>query len=159
MEHEPPNLVPIAARAITEVLATQLKLPARESGMVEWRKADQSEQCLIGTVKLTGDRVSGDVHLELPETFAAEVTARLMGPGVPYDDGADVTGELCNMLAGRVAADLAASGYPSTLSTPTVARGAKLEADITSGAQTCRSDWTCGGHLLAVMLRIVFRPT
>ena len=160
MEHEPPNLVPIAARAITEVLATQLKLPAKESGMVEWQSADQSEQCLIGTVKLTGGRVSGDVHLELPEGFTAEVMARLLGPGVAQsDDGADVTGELCNMLAGRVAADLDAAGYPSILSTPKVSRGRRLPPDIVPGAQICRSIWTCEEHLLTVTLQVIFRST
>ena len=56
MIHEtpPPNLGQIAARAITEVLATQLKLRARQSELIEWRNADQRRTILVGSVKLTG---------------------------------------------------------------------------------------------------------
>jgi len=160
MIHEapPPNLGQIAACAITEVLATQLKLRARESQLLKWRNADQREQYLVGSVKPTGDRVSGDVHLQLPEGFAAQMTARLLERSVAQaDDGADMTGELCNMLAGRVAAHLAAAGYSSALSTPTVSRGRGLEPNAVPGAQTCRSDWTCEGHLLTVTLQVIFR--
>ena len=61
------------------------------------------------------------------------------------------------MLAGRVAADLAAAGYSSNLSTPTVVRGRRLELEISPGAKTCRSDWTCEGHLLTVTLQFSFK--
>jgi CheY-specific phosphatase CheX len=159
MIHEAlPDLGPIAARAITEVLATQLNLPTRESALVEWPIAGQPEQSLIGSVKLTGSRVSGDVHVQLPDGFVAKVTGLLLGrTAADAEEAADITGELCNMLAGRVAADLAAAGYSSILSTPKVSRGRRLEPEIAPGAQTCRSDWISGGHLLTVMLQIIFR--
>jgi hypothetical protein len=61
------------------------------------------------------------------------------------------------MIAGRVAASLAAAGYPSTLCTPTVSRGPSE-----FGAPPCstiyRSDWTCGEHLLTFELQFTFNP-
>jgi len=58
------------------------------------------------------------------------------------------------MLAGRVAAIFAAAGYSTILNTPTVVRGRRLELEVASGARTCRSDWTCEGHLLTVALQV-----
>jgi CheY-specific phosphatase CheX len=156
-----PDLGPLAARAITEVLATQFKLSAIASAPVDRPIAGQTQPCLVGSVRLTGERISGGVHLQLPETFATKLTAPLLGRSAAdvADEGeaADVTGELCNMLAGRVAAGLAASGYSSILSTPTVSRNRRLELETTPGAKTCRSDWTCEGDLLTVTLQFTFR--
>jgi CheY-specific phosphatase CheX len=88
------------------------------------------------------------------------LTALLFGrsaTSVTDEGAADVTGELCNMLAGRVAAILSAAGYSSNLSTPTVVRGQQLELEISPGAKACRSDWTCEGHLLTVALQFKFK--
>ena len=71
-----PELGGVVASALAEVLATQFKLPVIAS---DTPSADQSEQCLIGTVKLTGELLSGDVKLELPEAFVAKITAALHG--------------------------------------------------------------------------------
>ena len=156
-----PELGRVTANAITEVLATQFKLPAIASTPAEHEPvAGTPEQYLVGSVTLTGGRVSGDVYLQLPEAFAAKLTALLFGrsaTSVTDEGAADVTGELCNMLAGRVAAILSAAGYSSNLSTPTVVRGHQLELEISPGAKTCRSDWTCEGHLLTVALQFKFK--
>ena len=155
-----PELGRVTASAITEVLATQFKLSAIASTRADEPVAGTPEQYLVGSVTLTGGRVSGDVHLQLPEAFAAKLTALLLGrsaTSVTGESAADVTGELCNMLAGRVAAILSAAGYSSNLSTPTVVRGHQLELEISPGAKTCRSDWTCEGHLLTVALQFKFK--
>ena len=157
IDEVPPDLGPIAARALREVLTTQLRFLATESDLVDWSIAAEREQSLVGAIKLTGPRVSGDVQLELPDGFVTLVTGLFLGRrAANVEESADMTGELCNMLAGRVAADLSAAGYTSTLSTPTVSRGPMLEPDV-SGARICRSGWTCEGHLLTVMLKITFR--
>ena len=155
-----PELGWVAANAITEVLATQFKLSAIALTPADEPVTGTPKQYLIGSVTLSGGRVSGDVHLQLPEAFAAKLTALLFGRSATSgtDEGAaDVTGELCNMLAGRVAAILSAAGYSSNLSTPTVVRGHQLELEISPGAKTCRSDWTCEGHLLTVALQFKFK--
>ena len=155
-----PELGRVTASAITEVLATQFKLLAIASTPAYKPVTGMPEQCLIGSVTLTGGRVSGDVHLQLPEAFATKLTALLLGRSATSatdESAADVTGELCNMLAGRVAAILSAAGYSSNLSTPTVVRGHRLELEISPGAKTCWSDWTCEGHLLTVALQFRFK--
>ncbi len=153
-----PDLGPVAARAITEVFATQFKLSATASARVDRRIAAQTQPCLVGSVRLTGGRICGYVHLQLPEAFAAKVTARLLERSdVDEGEAADMTGELCNMLAGRVAAGLGAAGYSSILSAPTISRDRRLELETAPGAKTCRSDWTCEGHLLTVALQFTFK--
>ena len=155
-----PELGRLTANAITEVLATQFKLSAITSAPADKPVTGTPEQCLVGSVKLTGGRVSGDVHLQLPEAFIARLATLLLGrsaTSVTDESAADLAGELCNMLAGRVAATLAAAGYSSNLSTPTVVCGRRLELEISPGAKTCRSDWTCEGHLLTVALQFSFK--
>ncbi len=100
------------------------------------------------------------MQLQLPEAFVAKLTTVLLGANaasVTDEDAADITGELCNMLAGRIAATLAAAGYSSTLSIPTVARGRRLEFENAPGAKTYWSNWTCEGHLLKVASQFSFR--
>ena len=154
-----PELGRLTANAITEVLATQFKLSAIASVPADKPVTGTPEQCLVGSVKLTGGRVSGDVHLQLPEAFIARLVTLLgrSATSVTDESAADLAGELCNMLAGRVAATLAAAGYSSNLSTPTVVCGRRLELEISPGAKTCRSDWTCEGHLLTVALQFSFK--
>jgi CheY-specific phosphatase CheX len=155
-----PELGRVTASAITEVLATQFKLSAIASISADKPVTCTPEQCLIGSVTLTGGRVSGGVHLQLPEAFVAKLTALLLGrsaTSVTGESAADVTGEFCNMLAGRVAAILSAAGYSSNLGTPAVVRGHQLELEVSPGAKTCRSDWTCEGHLLTVALQFSFK--
>ena len=97
---------------------------------------------------------------KLPEAFAAKATDLLLWRSATNvtDEGAtDVTGELCNMFAGRVAANLAAAGYSSILSTPAVVRGGRLQLETVSDTKTCQSGWTYEGHLLTVTLQFSFK--
>ncbi len=148
-----PELGGVVASALAEVLATQFELPVIAS---DRPNADQSEQCLIGTVKLTGELLSGDVRLELPDAFVAMITAALHESEVARitdEEIVDMTGELCNMLAGRIAGTLAAGGCPIFLSVPSVARGHLPGFENASRAKTCRTNWTCEGHLLKVVVQ------
>ena len=150
-----PELGGVVASALAEVLATQFKLPVIAS---DTPSADQSEQCLIGTVKLTGELLSGDVKLELPEAFVAMITAALHESEVARitdEEIVDMTGELCNMLAGRIAATLAAAGYSSILSVPTVARGRLAQnSKMLRAPKHTWTNWTCEGHLLKVVVAV-----
>jgi CheY-specific phosphatase CheX len=155
-----PELDSIIASALAEVLTTQFKLSVIASAPADKPNANQNEQCLVGSVKLTGGLFSGDVQLQLPEAFVAKLTTVLLGPNaasVTSEDSADITGELCNMLAGRIAATLAAAGYSSILSIPIVARGRRLEFENAPGAKTYWTNWTCEGHLLKVASQFSFR--
>ena len=155
-----PELGSVTASALAEVLATQFKLSVIASGPDEETNSKRTEQCLVGSVKLTGGLFSGDVQLQLPETFVAKLTTVMLGSdaaSVTDEDAGDITGELCNMLAGRIAATLAAAGYASILSIPRVARGRRLEFENAPGAKTSWTNWTCEGHLLKVASQFSLR--
>ena len=148
-----PELGGVVASALAEVLATQFKLAAIAS---DTQTTEQSEQCLIGTVKLSGELLSGDVKLELPKAFVARITAVLHGSdaaGITDEEIVDMTREFCNMLAGRIAATLAARGYSSNLNVPTVARGRLPEFHDAPRAKTSWTNWTCEEHLLRVVVQ------
>jgi len=154
-----PELGSVTASALAEVLATQLKLSAI-AAPDDTSNANRTEHYFVGSVELTGGLFSGYVQLQLPEAFVAKLSAALLGrnaASVTDEDAADIIGELCNMMAGRIAATLTAAGYSSVLSIPTVARGRRLEFENAPGVKTCRSNWTCEGHLLKVASRFSFR--
>ena len=155
-----PELSSVTASALAEVLAIQFKLSVFASPPTDEPNARQTEQCLVGSVKLTGGLFSGEVQLQLPDAFVAKLNAEMLGSNaasVTNEDAADITGELCNMLAGRIAATLAAAGYTSILSIPIVARGRRLEFENAPGAKTSWTNWTCEGHLLKVASQFNFR--
>jgi CheY-specific phosphatase CheX len=154
-----PELGSVTASALAEVLATQFKLSVVASALADKLDAEQTERCLVCSVTLTGGLFSGDVQLQLPEAFVAKLNSVLVGPNaasVTDEDAADIAGELCNMLAGRIAATLEAAGYSSILSIPSVYRGRRLEFE-NAAAKTCWSNWTCEGHLLKVASQFNFR--
>ena len=104
------------------MLVTQFKLSAIASAPADTPTADQTEQCLVGSVKLTGGLISGDVQLQLPKAFVAKANRRAartkMWRASQTKTPADIAGELCNMLAGRIAASLTAAGYSSIFEHP-----------------------------------------
>ena len=55
--------------------------------------------------------MSGSLRLQLPEAWVHKINASLLkgrdAVSIDEDDASDLTGELCNMIAGRIAASLA----------------------------------------------------
>lgn len=155
------DLSRIAASALQEVLATQFKLSVTPAAPAEIARAAGDCHCLSGSVNLDGARMSGSLRLQLPETWIHHVNVSLAGPSdspiTSEDDAFDLTGELCNMVAGRIAASLAGAGYTSGLSTPAVIRGRFMAFEAAEGGRLFRSDWACEGHLLKLTLLITFK--
>ena len=155
-----PDLRRIGESAITEVLGTLLSLPTT----IREREAGHPVSAAPGEVNssilLTGERLSGSVHLRLPQAFVAYAVRRLGG----LDDEAentkelqdDAAGELANMVAGRVASQLAADGYPCKLGTPSVscsARSATKNQDVVAHGRT---DLICEGHWLSLEIQCCY---
>lgn len=67
--------------------------------------------------------------LIVPEATAVSMALKFAGFDVPFDsaDMGDVIGELTNVLAGEVVAQLARRGIEAQMSLPTVARGNDVE--------------------------------
>jgi CheY-specific phosphatase CheX len=173
-----PDLDRIGGEALRAVLGALLGIPATEVKPVDEAASDAPGPGLLATVQLTGPRVSGVVHLRIPHGFAEEAVFRLHGnkplPLVSRAEVEDFTGELCNMLAGRVAAGLRLEGYACGLGTPEVVdqsgvgRTCRSAPDLPAGAPAgapaggfgaTRLDWTCQGHRLTLEMQIRYQPT
>jgi CheY-specific phosphatase CheX len=153
-----PDLRRIGESAFTEVLDTLLSLTATVRGSANDRPAAPDE--ISSSVLLTGERLSGSVHLRLPQAFVAYAVRRLAG----LEDDAentvelqnDAAGELANMVAGRVAAKLAADGYPCKLHTPSVSRDARLATKKQDGIAHGITELICEGHCLSLEIQCCY---
>ena len=145
-----PDLARIGECALAEVLKTFLSLPATVCGSADSSLLSSAPEPITSRVLLSGQRLSVDVHLQLPVAFLAQAVEQLTGlDGDSAEATAlqeDTAGELANMVAGRVAAQLAASGYPCRLGTPSVARNATLPPAPGPGSDCGRTNLLCAGH-------------
>lgn len=158
-----PDLGRIGGRALLEVLATLLSLPAIEVKSMDAAAAGSAGAPILATVELTGARVSGAVHLRIPLAFAERAAGLLHGENGTRSAGDteldDLAGELCNMVAGRLASQMCAEGYPCRLGTPGVVRGSRSRLAPEPGTDLARTDWACQGHQLTLEMRFRYRPT
>jgi CheY-specific phosphatase CheX len=150
-----PDLRQIGASAFTEVLDTLLSLPATFQESANDPAAVLEE--ISSSVSLAGERLSGRVHLRLPQAFVAYAVKRLAGLEEETENSValqnDATGELANMVAGRVASQLAAHGYPCQLHPPSVSRGTSSAPKSQPGVACVRTDLTCAGHGLSLEIQ------
>lgn len=148
------DLTAIATRAITEVLAVQLKLVAEPVAPGDERLKEATGHHLHATVTLTGEIIVGAVLFQVPVEFATKVAEQLLGGDAEGDDAKDVTGELCNMISGLVKGELSSAGYHGTLGTPTVTLGSLITLHAPVDSELCTTDWSCEGHLLSLQIQL-----
>jgi CheY-specific phosphatase CheX len=152
-----PDLRRIGASAFTEVLDTLLSLSATVQESADDRPVSAAPDEISSSVLLTGQRFSGSVHLRLPQAFVAYSVRRLTGLDVDAGNANelqdDAAGELANMVAGRVAARLAADGFPCSLGTPSVSRSPCLPIETEPGVDHGRTDLFCDGHWLSLKVQ------
>jgi CheY-specific phosphatase CheX len=154
-----PDLHRIGVSAFTEVLGTLLSLPVTVREATNDHPVSDAPDRISSRVRLTGQRLSGSVHLQLPPAFVAHAVRLLTG--LDGDGGNanalqdDAAGELANMLAGRVASQLAADGYSCKLGTPSVSR-ALLPTQNQPAAAHGRTDLICDGHWLSLKIQCCY---
>ena len=140
--------------ALAEVLRNLLSLPATPCDPTS---EDVPPDPITSRVLLTGPELSGTVILRLPRAFVLLAVRRLTGlDGAAAEANGlldDTAGELANMVAGRVAAQLASHGHRCTLSTPSVSRSAALPIEILPGADRGCADLLCDGHRLSLVVQ------
>jgi CheY-specific phosphatase CheX len=155
-----PDLNRIGESAFTEVLGILLALPAtvRESTTDSPVFAAADE--ILSSVLLTGQPLSGSVHLRLPQAFVAYAVRLLTGldsdAGNANELQDDAAGELANMVGGKVASRLAAEGFPCKLGTPVVSRGPRLAPRSQDGVAHGRTDLICEGHWLSLEIQCCY---
>ena len=154
-----PDLRRIGVSAFTEVLGTLLSLPVTVPEPTNDRPVADAPDRISSSVLLTGQRLSGSVHLRLPPAFVAQAVRLLTG--LDGDAGNakalqdDAAGELANMVAGRVASQLAADGYSCKLGTPSVSR-ARLPTKSQPAVAHGRADLICDGHWLSLEIQCCY---
>ena len=154
-----PDLCRIGQSAFMEVLSVLLSLPAtiRESSNHCPLPNVPNLDLIASAVHLTGQRISGNVEIQLPGAFVARAIHLLTGLAGDSREAIelrrDTAGELANMIAGRIAVQLAADGYACTLSTPSVSCGVGLPAETESGVDHGRTELFCDGHWLSLELK------
>lgn len=84
--------------------------------------------CIAGIISFLGE-VSWTLSWILTEQSAPALAARFTGFEIPFDspDMGDMAGELVNVIAGEVVAQLEQRRLPAQMSLPTIARGNPLE--------------------------------
>jgi hypothetical protein len=146
----------IAAAALQSVLAGQFQLPARPASSAEVAQSKAAGPAWTGSVELQGEELAGRVWLQSPGPWIESLNGSLgnggADPAAREGECLDLAGELCNMMAGRIAAGLAAAGCRYTLSTPTVIRAAPPPAP--PGGKTSQTCWTCAGGVLTLTVWI-----
>jgi CheY-specific phosphatase CheX len=155
-----PDLDDIGASAFREVLTVLCpgSVASRDPAVAD--PSFPACEGMAGSVVLTGEQVSGRVEVHVPRPFVMAVFRQLTGIG---DGGEghdalldDATGELANMVAGRIAARLGADGYPCTLGTPSISRGVPPPSTVQAEADCGRADLSCDGHTVSLALRCRF---
>jgi chemotaxis protein CheX len=84
--------------------------------------------CVAGIISFVGDS-SFTFSWILKKETAPHVAQKFCGFEIPFEssDMGDMAGELVNVIAGEIIAQLERRGMKSSMSLPTVARGAPLE--------------------------------
>jgi len=152
-----PDLHSIGESAFTEVLGTLLSLSATVRESADDRPVSAASDEISSSVRLIGQRLSGSVHLRLPQAFVSYAVRRLTGLANGAENTNelqdDAAGELANMVAGRVASQLAADGYPCQLGTPSVSRSERLATKNQTEVAHGRADLICEGNWLSLEIQ------
>ncbi len=161
----PPNLGQLGGRGLVEVLDTLLSLSATELTRESEKEPIQPAVYLLATVTLIGEGGSGAIRLQVPEAFARFAADVLLGventESRSVEQINDLAGELCNMVAGRVATDLGREGNPCSLGIPEIVRLTPdlLHSPPAPDAYAARTDWSCKGHWITLEVRYHPRST
>lgn len=159
-----PNLRRIGGEALLHVLSSLLSFRATEETPVQDTADAEDESLILATVALIEEHGSGEVRLQISDAFARLALGVLVGAedtdSLTRAQIDDLCGELGNMVAGRVAAELAREGHSFTLGTPGVVRGAGwlLKEDRTARHAPGATVWSCRGHRILMDVRCHFQP-
>lgn len=151
----PVSLADTVERSLKEIFSKQLKLslePATSSDEIPDLKVFHA------SISITGERVKASVLLQISETFAAKATKILIGCDGAGEEIEDATGELCNMISGRIKSKLTTAGFPGVLGTPTITFGSRIDLRDTMGSELCRTEWVCGTDHISIQMLIHTQP-
>lgn len=106
-------------------------------------QAPRGDKQVVAVISLVGD-VEWTLFVDVSRDTAAAVTSKFAGFTIAPESGdlVDAMGELANILAGEVKAQLDQRGVKVSLSLPNVLTGENVHILISKDAPVC---WTCLG--------------
>ena len=115
--------LPTFLRGVTrEVFDTMLSMELNEQDAASLTDGNR----IVGSVSLAGS-VSGTVNIHVSDTFAAQITANMLGMELDEiesdEEVHDVIGELSNMIGGDLKSRLCDAGFVCELSIPSITSG------------------------------------
>jgi CheY-specific phosphatase CheX len=149
-----PDLRGMGEGAFIEVLKDLLSLSATPGPFPSPPVESDVPHLIASRVALDGPRVSGTVHIRLPQAFAARAVQLLTELADDSQDSTaaqtDVAAEIVNMVAGGVAARLRLNGYSCRLGTPSVSCDGSGMIQAEPGTDCGRAEIVCDGHRLEI---------
>jgi chemotaxis protein CheX len=113
-------------------------------------EADTRFNCSISALVGLGGSCPGMVGVHIPEDFAKEVTAAMLGMEPDEVEGDsdihDAVGEVANMLAGEMKMVLSNKGADVCISTPTIISGKEYVIDVLADNGAISVPFTRGVH-------------
>jgi hypothetical protein len=147
----------LAESAITAVLPQLLSLPVVVLSEGDSRIPAAVIPCLDGVVTISEGRALCTVTLRFAPDLARAAAARVFGHAdpneVPAAELKDIVGEICNMLAGRVAAHWISNGKSCLLSPPVVRIEPDYKVDLTPGHEDVCTHWCCAGQWFSLEIK------
>ncbi|AJE02197.1 chemotaxis protein CheX [Geobacter pickeringii] len=114
--------------------------------------------CSISGMIGLGGAFSGMVGVHIPEEFARESTASMLGMEVDELEGDgdinDAIGEITNMLAGEIKMIFSDKGMPVCLSTPSIIAGKDYSVEVVSSGTAVVVPFSRGDHRFLATLQI-----
>lgn len=147
-------------RAVQNVCRTMIRL---EIDLIdpppEDTVAPPRDNYVFGSVGFIGE-INGLVYLGLPDEFAKDITARILGmsPGEVASHGHtmvnDVIGEFTNITAGGFKNALCDVGFPCKLTLPSIVRGENVSVVANKAATRHLFHFSCAGHRLVADIQL-----
>jgi CheY-specific phosphatase CheX len=102
--------------------------------------SEQSGPLIVAVISLVGE-LEWSIFMGLPKETATAAAAKFAGFPIPFEsaDMGDAIGELTNILAGEVKAQLDAKGVKADISLPTVIRAEGIEVLVQRSGSTWKT--------------------
>ncbi len=121
----PTEIVEVVKKSVIDVFASIAGVPP------EYNESTDGEAPLngmIGNIAVFNPEFTFSLMLAIPKETAIKISEAFLGMELPFesDDMGDLIGELSNILAGDVAANIETVGFRGQSSLPTATRGSDL---------------------------------
>ena len=152
-DHIPANVVDIVKESVINTFASICGEPPQYLANEEHTGPLNG---IIGNIAVFNPELTFSLMLAIPKETAFGFSEAFIGMELPFDsdDMGDLIGEIANILAGDVAANIEQIGFRGQSSLPTATRGSDLTLFMPNKPPTVKMKFTsnCGEFLLNMAL-------